>query len=230
MERVHDANRPPFNSIGVLQVTFSDGDRGWGTGALIDSTTVLTCSHNLTRKGDDPPRAVEIHFFPAWNQTPFPPFLPADGITAQCAMASDRYRGGEDDWDIGLVKLTAPVDLLYYMVPAVTNDQRLLHEDLDITGYPGDEQGEMWSDTDQVEKINIDLNTLLFVVGTAKGSSGSPIHKYNADHDTTFQFAVHVAPTDAHALKRAILITPAIHDWLSNAKATPCDGEFLHYL
>lgn len=224
MERVHDANRPPFDAIGVLQISFSNGAGGWGTGALIDSTTVLTCSHNLTRQGADPPRAEAIRFFPAWNQSPFPPFPPADGITAQCAMASDRYRGGEDDWDIGLVKLTAAVDLPFYMVPAVTDNQGLVGEELHITGYPGDQDGEMWWDTDEVANIDIALNTLLFVVDTETGSSGSPIYKYNAVRDTTYQFAVHVARTDAHGLKRGILITPAVHEWLLAAIDTACGG------
>ena len=38
--RVRDANRSPFNAIGVLQLNFDNGNTYHGTGALINSTTI----------------------------------------------------------------------------------------------------------------------------------------------------------------------------------------------
>lgn len=233
--RVRDADRSPFNAIGVLQLNFDNGNTYHGTGALINSTTILTCAHNLTDRGQGVvPRVSSINFFPAYNQQPFPVTnncqVNQGCYRASCAFAALRYKGGEQDWDIGLIKLAQPIQRDFYFVPVITRDQSLVDQDLDITGYPGDKNGEMWTDSDEVANIDIALNTLLFVVDTEAGSSGSPVYKYNALDDKVYQFAVHVARTDAHGLKRAILITPAIGGWINNAIQTACNATFLRYL
>ncbi len=230
--RVEYADRPPYNVIGVLQLTFTNGDIACGTGALIDSNIVLTCSHNLTDQGKgEVPKVSEVQFFPAWNRTPFPSEKTLGGYEALCAFASARYKNGEKDWDVGLVKLSDHIWGDFYMIPRISKGQELVGKILTITGYPENKDGEMWRDDDEVARIDIALNTLLFVVDTLNGSSGSPIYQYDSVNDKIYQYAIHVArTTDAHGLKRSILITSAIAEWCVEASNTPCNNTFLRYL
>lgn len=235
--RVENSNFAQYLAIGVLQLNFDDGNTYYGTGALIDSKTILTCAHNLTEKGNGaPPKVISINFFPKYNTQPFP--LPLNCQVAQgCysasyAVASSLYKNNQDDWDIGLIKLAQPINVNFYFNPITTVDDSLANEDeqLMITGYPGDKNGEMWTDFDTVANIDIGFNTLLFVVDTQAGSSGSPVYNYNSIDDKIYQYAVHVAKTEIAGLKRAILITPNIMDWINKAKLVRQGNVFLTYL
>jgi len=222
-ERVWNAAIPPYSAVGLLRMRFSDGAWYLGTGALIDARNILTCAHNLTEQGAAPDHALEIRFYPGWNGAP-----PPDGGTpyeaAECWFWPTAYRTGQDAWDVGVVRLAAAVPREYTFQPTQSAGTGLVGEFLDLTGYPGARNGEMWRDHDQVAGVEPTTNTLLFTHDTLPGSSGSPVYLYEALEDVVRQYAVHVS-RGAQELRRGVLLTPPVMDWLDRARATPCDAS-----
>lgn len=212
--RVPDSSKPPYNAVGLLLMKWSDGKTYQGSGALIASDLVLTCAHNVIDQKPKVGRATSVEFFPGWNSTN----QPADGLAASKWAYPQAYQDGEDAWDVGLVKLKKPVaGVTYFFVPQSVNDTKLVDEYLTLAGYPGDKGGEMWTDLDQVAAVELRTNTVLFTHDTFGGSSGSPLYVYDSVQDVVRQYAIHNSQNQAFGLRRGLLITTAVHDWIASA-------------
>jgi hypothetical protein len=81
---------------------------------------------------------------------------------------------------VGVVRLAAAVPREFAFQPTQSVGTGLVGEFLDLTGYPGARNGEMWRDHDQVAGVELTTNTLLFTHDTLPGSSGSPVYLYDA--------------------------------------------------
>lgn len=124
---------------------------------------------------------------------------------------------------MGLCRLTGPVAAPppFFFVPTITGED-IIDEHVTLTGYPGPDLGEMWEDVDQVAGVHLDTNTMIYTNDTWSGNSGSPIWIYNAVDDIVYQHAIHVS-RQAQELRRGVLITQAIYNWIQTAlhTATP---------
>lgn len=220
--RVTNTNIPPRPAVGYLAMRWSTtGGWAYGSGALIDSRNILTCSHNLVDPITDPdPRgvALEVLFYPAYNQarTSNPP---GGGRAVAVGFYSNAFATGEDAWDVGVCRLTNAYDLPVYFNPTITGEE-IVGEDIQLTGYPGPQRGEMWEDTDQVAGVELTTNTLLYTHDTWSGNSGSPTWTYDADEDVVKQHGIHVS-REEQELRRAVLITERVREWIDNAVAQP---------
>jgi glutamyl endopeptidase len=216
-ERVQPSQscRSPFNAIGLLRMEWSDGRFFQGSGALISPNTVLTCAHNLVDQlgGKNPGKAERILFFPGSNDDAYD--VPAIAAT-EPFLFNERYVNGEDAWDVGVVKLSQPIHVKFYFQPQSTTNAILVGESLKLAGYPGDKRGEMWQDLDEVVGVNLPTNTLLFTHETFGGSSGSPIYRYDAISDVVQQYAIHNSRTGSDGLKRGLLITEEVNNWIQS--------------
>jgi V8-like Glu-specific endopeptidase len=226
--RVTNTIVPPHPAVGYLAMRWSTtGTWAYGSGALINSTNILTCSHNIVDPITDPePRgvALEIRFFPGYNQvrTSSPP---AGGLNVAVGFYSNAFAGGQDAWDVGVCRLASPYDLSAFFTPTVTGEE-IIHEDILLTGYPGPQQGEMWEDFDQVAGVELTTNTLIYTHDTWAGNSGSPTWTYDAVSDVVQQHGIHVS-REEQELRRAVLITDQIRQWIANAVSQPTPHSYL---
>lgn len=225
MNRINNVHIPPHSAVGYLAMHWSTGGWAYGSGALIDDRHVLTCAHNLVDKHTDPaPRgeAVAIRFYQAYNEVSVDD-PPPGGVLVHVGFYAHNYRMGQDAWDVGICRLTVPVvpphGPFAYFTPVVTgNDIR--DEEVNLTGYPGNRDGEMWQDRDQVAIVDVNTNTILYTHDTWAGNSGSPTWNYHPEEDRVYQHAIHVS-RQAQELRRGLLITQPVFDWIEQAKAQP---------
>ena len=228
MPRVQDANRPPYSAVGLLAMRWStNGEWTYGSGALIDPYTILTCAHNLVDQITDPPPhgyADQIRFYRAYNQQRVGD-PPAGGEVIRASFYPTEFRQGEDAWDVGICKLSNPIapgGNFFYFVPVETG-QNIIGQFVQLTGYPGPRNGEMWEQNDQVAGIHAPTNTIIYTHDTWPGNSGSPTWTYNAVEDVVKQHAIHVQ-RQSQGLRRGILITREILAWIQAARVRLADS------
>jgi len=199
----------------------TDGQWTYGSGALIDRYTILTCAHNLVDQITDPPPrgyAAEIRFYRAYNQqrvgNP-----PAGGEVIEGSFYPTQFQQGEDAWDVGVCKLVNPIapgGNFFYFVPVETGPE-IIGQDVNLTGYPGPRNGEMWWERDQVAGIHVPTNTIIYTHDTWRGNSGSPTWTYDNENNVVKQHAIHVQ-RQAQELRRGVLVTRQILAWIQTAR------------
>jgi glutamyl endopeptidase len=219
---VPDTKIPPFSAVGMLAMLWTDDVWWYGTGALIDNLTILTCSHNLIDQLPKPPgQAKRILFYPG-NTAEIHANPPPGGRDVRAGFYSERYRQGQDAWDVGMCRLTAPYVISppgVYFRPVPSGDE-LKDELVFLAGYPGPKNGEMWWDQDEINWVDVKTNTCVFTHDTWGGNSGSPVWTQDLDGMGVSQHAIHVSrqPSD---LRRGVLITPAVLAWINAARQQP---------
>jgi V8-like Glu-specific endopeptidase len=181
MSQVQNIDTPPHPAVGMLAMKWSTGGWAYGSGALIDSQHILTCSHNLVDRiqAEDPGFAKQVFFYPGYNtllQRREPP--PKDGLAVVVGFYSYAYKTGEQAWDVGLCRLGVPhnLNLPIFFNPTPTGAE-IVWPVVNLSGYPGDHLGEMWEDPDEASGVDVNTNTLIYTHDTFKGSSGSPVWK-----------------------------------------------------
>ena len=225
-QRVNDPNIPPRTAVGYLAMRWDTVGWAYGSGSLIDSRNVLTCSHNLIDQLTQPTfgHALEVLFYPAYDQggggNP-----PDGGAEVDIGFYSTAYYDGQDAWDVAVCRLHDPIVPTAFFVPTVTGEE-IVGEDLFLTGYPGPGDGEMCEDLDQVAGVELSTNTLLYTNDTWPGNSGSPAWTYESVQDVVKQHGIHVS-REAQELRRAVLITAGVFNWIAGAlsRQTP-DAPF----
>lgn len=225
MFRVQNANVPPHPAVGMLAMQWSTtGQWAYGSGALIDSQNILTCSHNLVDQAgsQNPGSALQVLFYPGYNTLIPPPVAPPiGGSGVALGVYSLAYLNGQDGWDVGLLRLAAPANINppIFFQPTVTGNE-IIHEDITLTGYTGNSLGEMYEDVDQVAGVAPQVNIMLYTNDTYSGSSGSPVWTYDPIGNIVKQHAIHVA-VGGQQLREGILITAQVSIWIQNALQTP---------
>jgi V8-like Glu-specific endopeptidase len=203
---------PPRPGVGLLYLRWINGNRLWGTGALISNQHILTCSHNLVdREGNG--TVQRIWFFPGWNTTAT--LDPAKGHEIAKAIYHSKYREGEEAWDVGLCRLPQPVqvDPRNFFTPVEPVDYEE-DSDVQLTGYPVNRQGEMWQDSSTINNMDVETNSMFYDHDVSGGNSGSPVWQ-NADNQTN-QYGIHVSREGE--LKEGLLITSAVKSWIKRAR------------
>ncbi|MGB3438336.1 MAG: trypsin-like peptidase domain-containing protein [Actinophytocola sp.] len=207
---------------------WSTGGWAYGSGALIDDHHILTCSHNLIDAVTAPPprgEATEVRFYRAYNQQR-PADPPPGGAQVSVGYYNVNFRQGQAAWDVGVCRLAEAVHVdppFAYFQPTVTGEE-IVGEDATLTGYPGPGEGEMYEDADdEVAGVHIATNTLIYTHDTWSGNSGSPVWTYDSVMDTVVQHGIHVS-RQPQELRRAVLITQPVLNWIMNACAQPNPG------
>ena len=84
----------------------------------------------------------------------------------------------------------------------------------------------MWEDFDQVAGVELTTNTMIYTHDTWSGNSGSPTWTYDAVSDVVKQHGIHVS-REEQELRRAVLITDEIWQWIANAVSQPTPNSYL---
>lgn len=217
--KVPDPSIPPYSAVGLLWIRDSAGQTCWGSAALIDPDTIVTCSHNLVDQGVNQPEAVDMRFSPGWSGPRPLTGPPQNAIQVTGAYYSQRFRNGQDAWDVAVCRLAQPYTRtppFFYFTPKLTGEN-IVGEDVDLAGYPGDKGGWMWWDRDQVAAVDIETNTLIYTHDTWAGNSGSPVYTIDKWDRRPRQHGIHVS-WETGELRRAVLMTSGVLAWIQNAK------------
>lgn len=223
--RVKDSTRPPYSAVGLLLMRFTDGKWYTGTGALIDQYHVLTCAHNLADAAPKTYQADIVRFFRAWNTDGKPNKDTVGYLEVSKWFFPGAYKEGNQSWDVGVVRLKNPVDKKvcpYFFTPFPVSNNSLKDPEvfINLVGYPGGHNGEMWEDRDQVAELFFKENVMVYTHTTMKGSSGSPVYQYNSVMDVIYQYAIHVrGKSDPQfEFRQGTLITGRVYEWIQAAR------------
>lgn len=215
---------PPFNAVGLLATQFGTS-WAYGTGAMISPTELVTCAHVLFDSGTSA-AATQVQFFPVWNaQWPATP-PPPNGLTVAAAFYAAPFATGQDAWDVGYVRLTAPPATVppVFFTPRESDDQ-LVGQDIQIAGYSSVANGIMQTTTDQVNFVSVPDNLLTYTNDTWNGDSGGPIFWYDSVADVVWLRGVHTSQ-DTADLRQGRLMTTAVLTWLNIARYTASPVPF----
>lgn len=260
-KNIKDSYKLPYSSIGLLLIHFvqeypkgnvSHYSWGVGTGSLLNSNIVLTCSHNLTKQvweedleqakkslaGRPRIYADQIRFYRAWNLNRWPN-AEDDYVPARNAIYSNEYyQGGENGlgqaaWDVGIVVLSRSVNVnVPFTMTVVKSDEdpEVKNKLLDLTGYPSYGNGRMLRARDEVNSIFVKDNTLVYTHETLEGDSGAPIYKYSKSEPSIKQYGIHVeGKLDEFENRRGTAITKAVYDWVRRVAFAPCPSFLCGY-
>jgi V8-like Glu-specific endopeptidase len=223
MPQVKEPHQPPYSSVSLLRVAFSNGDTGWGTGALIGGSHILTCAHNLiSRKGEY--EATRIDVFPGYSSEREPG--PKEGVPATHGFYHRAFTEGDRSWDIGVIRLGKAVALPGYMRPYAVEEEP--DKELDIAGYPHGRHFLMWTDREIWTGINVPEHIFAYVHETEAGSSGSPVFQYDTRSGVALQYGVHSGLAENLEDKVGVLITELTKAFVDYAVSrVPPDAPFL---
>jgi glutamyl endopeptidase len=184
-QRVKPTTVHPFVSMGLLVMTFPNGETYTGTATLIDKTHLLTAAHNVFGN-DCGGYATHVQFYPARNGN----LSPYGVVNATHLFVTEDYRSlsppnpnrtqtgtvdtvTEYTEDYAVVRLASAVNLpiLGLYAPA---DHEIDGANAVIAGYPGDKPvGEMWAAQGKVSAPEDEF--LFYKIDTYKGESGAAV-------------------------------------------------------
>lgn len=216
----------PYLFFGQLEIQFPKGDRGFGTGVLIDRQHVLTAAHNLyqNKRGG---WAQMVNFSLARNANSYP----YQSVDFKRLNVPDEYKSvspqGPDSngqvgdhkqylYDYGVVTLQTALDpadgLFLPMYPA--DDETLNGHAASVAGYPGDKStGTMWNDNGALMPPTDEF--LFYRMSTFRGNSGSAVRvlldKVAANHIPRI-VGVHVAGSKDIDANFAVRLTQDVID------------------
>jgi V8-like Glu-specific endopeptidase len=223
MPKVEEPNTPPYSAVALLRIELGDEETGWGTGALIDATHILTCAHNLvSRNGSYEARAIEA--YAAYSSGHPPPV--GGGVAARHGFyRRDFVQRRDRSWDIGVIELARPVRVDVYMQPTAVTEQQDPPKELDIAGYPSGHHYRMWTDRELWSGINVAEHVFAYVHETEAGSSGSPIYQYGRLAGAARLYGVHSGLAENLRDKVGVLITDVTRAFVEEAvRAGPPPG------
>jgi V8-like Glu-specific endopeptidase len=178
----------PYSAIVALQSCFPDGVTEFGTGALIDSTHVLTAGHLVYSKLDGG-LTMSILAIPALNGSEMP-YGYEFATAVHDYSAYVKYRN--PSFDLALVTLAQPIDAAagtfgLRVEPTAFFKNRTLF----TAGYPGD----LSASADQLyaaagRTTGATASLVSHEIDTEHGDSGSPLWEYR--RGLPFIVAVHV--------------------------------------
>lgn len=232
-------NNPMYGAVGLVSATFGNGT-GFGSGALIDGTHVLTCAHNFYSLQTQA-AATSALFSPGYNQSlGDPPTAPTGVVASRVFMPAAFTNDNDVSWDVAVARLDQVQTIPATFVPTPAQGFVRQGSELYLIGYPENRLGEMWIDQDEVATLDWERNFLVYTHDTMRGTSGGPLAQYDAISNEIRLFAVHVrgpsapaqqvqaaAPPDNN-LRVGILMTGpvlAFVDWALQAQ--PADGNFI---
>jgi V8-like Glu-specific endopeptidase len=215
---VVDTSHAPYKFVGLLEMTFPDGETFIGTGTLIEDGTdegnksfhVLTCAHNLFSK-ENKGRAVSVSFTPGYNGDSLP-----NRIQASEFHYPKEFEKNEDSmFDYAVVRLARAADAKGTYFTYVLSDEELKNVDAQLNGYgfcPPDGEG-MSHAIGKITEVEQDF--LLYPITTDEGASGTAVIKT----DGMKIVGVHIEGVREKMLNKAVRITQTvqanIQKWLA---------------
>lgn len=230
---IADTTEFPWQSICSLKGRMKDGTPLQGTGWLAGPQTVITAGHCLNHPQLDG-WVDEVTVIPAFD----------DGASPYGSVVSRNFSTPKQ-WlekrdvgcDIGVIHLPQPIhaDLQPFGFAALQDD-KLINQLINITGYPYDRGGEqMWHGRDRV--IEAETKALRYQTDTKGGQSGSPAYLIYSDPGNSGKWVPLVVGIHSRRGDRssaggwqdncAVRITPEVFElikfWISESEtqATP---------
>jgi V8-like Glu-specific endopeptidase len=213
MGEIRNTDSFPYHCIGLLEITLGGGGVGWGTGALFDAKYVVTAGHCIVPQDKD---VIAAKFHPAYDSVDPPT---RGGTQIDCGFVktafAHRKRGGEQDWDIGVYRLSNPISLKRYMDLTIVKYGNEPGTQMFATGYPKDHHYYMWEEQELVSGFNVAEHIFSYTHPTSGGSSGSPLYQYNGNKASIY--GIHRGLAANHDDKTGVLITQETHRFVEAA-------------
>ncbi len=216
IQPVTDTTPYPFSA--VVQIDVSNHGKGLsGTGALIDSTHVLTAAHVLYDI-DTRTLAGSVTVYAGRNGVNVVPFGGVRGtrVVVHALYASGRY-AGTAAYDLGIITLDRPLGNTtgFFGVSSLFQDSYFDNGGtLDILGYPGDTHSGVNQFFDTGPALDADANDVYWRMSDLPiehGSSGSPVYvKDSSGHRSITAVVSELSTTEGIGTR----ITAAKYNWI----------------
>jgi V8-like Glu-specific endopeptidase len=193
---VTDTSVSPWSTICALRMSFR-GATYVGSGCLIGPRLVLTCGHNVYDPRDGWAEWIEVTpgMCRSASGTPFGSVRVSGGPANLRTVQG--WKEGDSTFDYGAVLLPANDRFRRAGAFSIGNFPRtdLLGATLLISGYPGEKiphqrpYGDQWQHKRKCS--GVDTRTLVYLVDTTKGQSGSAIIVVRASDQKHFVVGIH---------------------------------------
>lgn len=164
---VEELEKFPNKAITFLEVTFPNGRKIYGSGAMISKDTVVTAGHVVFHSSSGGwAKSIKVYAgYDGKNATHY--------AQSTKVLSLENWTNLKDNsgYDIAAIKLDRD---LGKETGWLNSADASLHESVTVTGFPGEKQKTMWSHTSNI--TDIQKNVLLYAADTTEGNSGSPVY------------------------------------------------------
>ncbi|CAN5517148.1 hypothetical protein BH10ACT11_BH10ACT11_02500 [soil metagenome] len=174
-DRTQVTNTTAYPSRAIGQIEFSQAGGDYiCTGWLIDMDTVLTAGHCVNSGGAGGQFSTNVLFYPGRNggSSPYGSCGTTSLLTTQAWVSS-----ADPESDLGIIQLNCTVGYQtgWFGYRSLSAD-KLIHRDVAVRGYPGDEPfGTMWTMDDRIQRLSDSGNSVFYFADTFGGQSGAPV-------------------------------------------------------
>lgn len=165
-KQISNVDTYPYNAITLLEVTYENGARAFGSGAFVSHTAILTAGHVIYSHKNG--WATSVRVIPGGTNSE-----QNTATTSDVLSVNGWVRDGNWDYDYGLVRIAQRLETGYFGTKALSNS-RLSNKDIYNYGFPDDkEYGTLWYDSGTTGTLW--NKRLLHNADTRPGNSGGPI-------------------------------------------------------
>lgn len=199
----------PYSAIVSLDIVYSNGKTGSGTGFMIGENTVATAGH-CVYSHDNGGWAKSISVTPGKNGSN-KPFGTAYATTLN--SVNGWVQNNLIEYDYAVIELNTSIGNNSGWFGLSGNDSSIKDSTVSIVGYAGDKSSyTLWKD---IGKISVDKTRMIgYPIDTYKGQSGSPVYWYNS----TYGYQAAGIHTRAYTseLNRGVKITSSVFNFLTS--------------
>lgn len=171
--RINPTSGNPYRSICQLEVTFPNGTRSAGSGCFVGRRVILTVAHVVYDKGSGG-AATSIDVFAGRNGTGSPPQFQARTTLVQFKEAFIPKERRRRDFAAIILPASNRLPTSFPLfVPWRRKRRKLRGMNASLTGYPGNNYGEMWEDREKIKRVR--KRIIRYRHTALAGQSGAPL-------------------------------------------------------
>jgi glutamyl endopeptidase len=176
--RIEDPSLWPYSAICYVEMEFPNKERYIGSATMYDKNVAVTAGHNLYSEADGG-WATNVRVVPGKNGDS-EPFDVAYATTISVPQGwtqnqlSNKKEVSNYDW--GIIKLNTNIGEKtgYFGVYWTSDSESLKGRNVDVTGYPEEKIGTMWSMNGNITDSSTYI--LKYTIDTTGGQSGCPVY------------------------------------------------------
>jgi V8-like Glu-specific endopeptidase len=227
--RITDTTTYPWGSIGRLEIGFSNGSGGHGSGVMISPYHFLTAGHCVYDSSEGG-WASTLKVSPGQNDIT-KPYGEANWTYARTYTGWTNSSNVGDDW--ALITLDRNIGNFTGWLGYEWNSSDSYFQNMTVNtaGYPGDLGGgdDMYFASGPIQKVSSSQFFYGGTMDTAPGQSGSPVWRYNSTTGDRYVVGVHAYGSNGDGFNKATRITQekfnSLESWIGedNSARRPTD-------